>query len=40
MGGAKDVEDTLMDWILYKKELAGYEALLGSSPTSGVGGLK
>lgn len=28
MGGEKGLEDTLMDWILYKKELAAYETIL------------
>lgn len=30
MGGEKNVADTMMDWILYKKELAAYEEILAN----------
>jgi len=30
MGGEKDLEDNIMDWILYKKELAVYEHILAN----------
>ncbi len=43
MDGEKGLTDNIMDWILYKKELAAYENILDElrtkSPTSGVGKL-